>query len=265
MTMEPKITDSDICQVCGLFKRTKDVSGDACPGHPAQRPSLAPFDYWHDVEQAEKMLDSMLPLPSTPQDLTRQDYDLYLRLAALLNPMANALRSPLVPTFIQHLEQRGLYMPPGILTRLIAVANCQPRAQALPDDARFLAGVIQELCPPSNGVTSPSAPSHIEATGTSGADTPPPHGGGGGGGGNPYAQSATLTMSNILAEVERARAKHPDWPANDTLFAAAIVAEESGELMRAAVQHKGEGGSLEACDKEAIQTAAVAIRFLERR
>lgn len=72
-------------------------------------------------------------------------------------------------------------------------------------------------------------------------------------------------LSLILAEVESARQKHPNWPANDTLFAAAIVSEESGELMRAAVQHKGEGGSLDACDKEAIQTAAVAIRFLERR
>ena len=75
---------------------------------------------------------------------------------------------------------------------------------------------------------------------------------------------ATTTIDLILAEVAAARAKHPGWPADDTLFAAAIVAEESGELMRAAVQHKGEGGSLEACDKEAIQTAAVAIRFLEK-
>jgi hypothetical protein len=80
-----------------------------------------------------------------------------------------------------------------------------------------------------------------------------------------FPRSATPAMMQIAAEVERARAKHPSWPANDTLFAAAIVAEESGELMRAAVQHKGEGGSLEACDEEAIQTAAVAIRFLERR
>jgi hypothetical protein len=78
------------------------------------------------------------------------------------------------------------------------------------------------------------------------------------------AVSATPTMSQIAAEVVRARAKHPTWPADDTLFAACIVCEESGELMRAAVQHKGEGGSLEACDKEAIQTAAVAIRFLEK-
>lgn len=68
----------------------------------------------------------------------------------------------------------------------------------------------------------------------------------------------------ILAEVQRAQQKHPTWPSGDTLHAAAIVSEESGELMRAAVQHRGEGGSLEACDLEAIQTAATCIRFLER-
>jgi hypothetical protein len=68
----------------------------------------------------------------------------------------------------------------------------------------------------------------------------------------------------VSEEVERARAKHPIWP-TDILHAAAIVAEESGELMRAAVQHRGEGGTLEACDKEAIQTAATCIRFLERK
>lgn len=78
-------------------------------------------------------------------------------------------------------------------------------------------------------------------------------------------RGSSEAMTLILAEVESARKKHPTWPANDTLFAAAIVSEESGELMRAAVQHKGEGGSLDACDKEAIQTAAVAIRFLERK
>jgi hypothetical protein len=68
----------------------------------------------------------------------------------------------------------------------------------------------------------------------------------------------------VSEEVERARVKHPVWP-TDILYAAAIVAEESGELMRAAVQHRGEGGTLEACDKEAIQTAATCIRFLERK
>jgi len=69
----------------------------------------------------------------------------------------------------------------------------------------------------------------------------------------------------IDEEVERARKKHPTWPKDDPLFAAAIVMEEAGELMRAAVQFRGEGGQLGACDEEAIQTAAMCIRFLERR
>jgi len=73
-----------------------------------------------------------------------------------------------------------------------------------------------------------------------------------------------MVMAQIKAEIERAREIHPDWP-SDVLHAAAIVSEESGELMRAAVQHRGEGGTLEACDEEAIQTAAVAIRFVERK
>lgn len=68
----------------------------------------------------------------------------------------------------------------------------------------------------------------------------------------------------IQAELQRARIKHPKWPHDDTIWAAGIVCEESGELMRAAVQHRGEGGTLEACDIEAIQTAATSIRFLER-
>lgn len=68
----------------------------------------------------------------------------------------------------------------------------------------------------------------------------------------------------IRDEVARARTKHPTWPRGDTLFSAAIVMEEAGELMRAAVQHRGEGGTLEACDEEAIQTAAMCIRFLQR-
>jgi hypothetical protein len=73
------------------------------------------------------------------------------------------------------------------------------------------------------------------------------------------------TATLIAAEVERARAKHPMWPIYDHLYAAAIVMEEAGELMRAAVQLKGEGGSFADCDKEAIQTAATCVRFLERK
>jgi hypothetical protein len=69
-------------------------------------------------------------------------------------------------------------------------------------------------------------------------------------------------MAAILSELERSKAKFPQWP-TDPIHAAAIVSEESGELIRAAVMHTYEGGSERECYKEAIQTAVVTIRFLE--
>lgn len=67
----------------------------------------------------------------------------------------------------------------------------------------------------------------------------------------------------IATELEKAKRKFPKWPTN-AVHAAAVVCEESGELIRAALQHQDEGGPLDACDKEAIQTAAMCVRFLER-
>lgn len=69
-------------------------------------------------------------------------------------------------------------------------------------------------------------------------------------------------LSQIMLELDRAETKHPDWP-NDIIHAAAIVGEESGELTRAALQFTYENGSREAAEKEAIQVAVTAIRFLE--
>ena len=66
----------------------------------------------------------------------------------------------------------------------------------------------------------------------------------------------------IKDEVLRAENKHPKWP-KDKLYAAAIVAEENGELMRAAVQFQMEGGSINEIRKEAIQTAATCVRLLK--
>jgi hypothetical protein len=45
-----------------------------------------------DIAEVEVMLDSLLPLPSVPQDMTVKDYDLYIKLAQVFNPMANQLR-----------------------------------------------------------------------------------------------------------------------------------------------------------------------------
>lgn len=70
-------------------------------------------------------------------------------------------------------------------------------------------------------------------------------------------------LSAIEDEVDRAERLHPKWPV-DPIHAAAIVAEESGELQRAAVQSvyepaKGKRGDIET---EAIHTAATCVRLL---
>jgi len=66
----------------------------------------------------------------------------------------------------------------------------------------------------------------------------------------------------IQEEMKRAKDKFPWWPA-DRIHAAAIVAEEAGELLQATLQARYENGSFERIRKEAIQTATMAIRFLE--
>ena len=68
-------------------------------------------------------------------------------------------------------------------------------------------------------------------------------------------------MVKIYQEYERACEKHKEWPM-DFIHAAAIVGEESGELVQAALQHTYEDGSFDNMKKEAIQTGAVALRFL---
>lgn len=65
----------------------------------------------------------------------------------------------------------------------------------------------------------------------------------------------------ILLELESATTKHPEWP-EDKVHAAAILAEESGELVRAALQFTYENGRYYDMHKEAIQTGAMCLRFL---
>jgi hypothetical protein len=68
----------------------------------------------------------------------------------------------------------------------------------------------------------------------------------------------------VAAELAAARAKFPEWP-TDPLHAVAIVTEEVGELSAAALQVVYEPGKAIHVDvvKEAIQVAAVALRFVE--
>jgi NTP pyrophosphatase (non-canonical NTP hydrolase) len=65
----------------------------------------------------------------------------------------------------------------------------------------------------------------------------------------------------IVSELDRAQRKFPTFPI-DPVHAAAVVAEESGELVRAVLQYTYECGSLDAVKKEAIHTGAMALRFL---
>ncbi len=53
-----------------------------------------------------------------------------------------------------------------------------------------------------------------------------------------------------------------DWPKYD-VRAAAVVAEESGELVKAVLDHEEKNTSRYAIITEAVQTAASAIRFLK--
>lgn len=70
-------------------------------------------------------------------------------------------------------------------------------------------------------------------------------------------------FADIEYELHRATAKFPTWP-DDPIHAAAVVAEESGELVRAVLQATYEPGKADMEDVavEAVQTAAMAVRFL---
>lgn len=77
-----------------------------------------------------------------------------------------------------------------------------------------------------------------------------------------------LALDAVLNELERAENKFPKWP-DDIVHAGAIVAEESGELIRACLNREYPNGwesdaqLLDECKKEAVQTGAMAFRFLK--
>ena len=69
-------------------------------------------------------------------------------------------------------------------------------------------------------------------------------------------------ISLVMTELNRAEEAHPDWPKDD-VRAAAVVAEESGELVKVVLDHEEKNTSRYAIITEAVQTAASAIRFLK--
>jgi hypothetical protein len=75
--------------------------------------------------------------------------------------------------------------------------------------------------------------------------------------------SASSVIAEISAEIERATAKFPTWP-TDPIHAFAVVGEEFGETQKEVLQltYEPHKSSKEAVRKEAIQLAAMSIRFL---
>ena len=71
-------------------------------------------------------------------------------------------------------------------------------------------------------------------------------------------------IEEIAAEVARATQKFPTWP-TDPLHAVCVLGEEFGELTKAMLQltYEPHKTSAEEVRKEAVQTAAMAMRLLK--
>ena len=67
--------------------------------------------------------------------------------------------------------------------------------------------------------------------------------------------------ARFMGELLSAEEKFPGWP-EDVIHAAAIVAEERGELLKAAIDFCFGRGTRDGLIKEATQVGAMAIRFL---
>ena len=66
----------------------------------------------------------------------------------------------------------------------------------------------------------------------------------------------------IRSELISAKRIYPEWP-TDIIHQVAIMAEESGEAVRASLNHVYHGEDISELKKELIQTAAMCIRCLE--
>lgn len=68
-------------------------------------------------------------------------------------------------------------------------------------------------------------------------------------------------LTDIAAEIHRAREKHPDWP-DDEYKCLAIIGEEFGELQKAKLEY--DFGNVPYSDiyEEGVHAAAMIIRFL---
>jgi hypothetical protein len=71
-----------------------------------------------------------------------------------------------------------------------------------------------------------------------------------------------MIYDDIKKELYDAKIKYPDWP-KDKIHQVAIMAEESGESVRAMLNHVYHGEDIKKVREELIQTAAMCIRCIE--
>lgn len=77
-------------------------------------------------------------------------------------------------------------------------------------------------------------------------------------------EALTKVLNKVLKELERAEALFPTFP-DDVVYQAAIVGEEAGEALQAALDMRPDDphqGTREQYKIELVQTAAMAIRAL---
>lgn len=77
------------------------------------------------------------------------------------------------------------------------------------------------------------------------------------------AERFITPLNQVIAEIDRAMQKFPTWP-TDPFHALAVLGEEFGELTKGVVQitYEPHKTTLEDVRMEALQTAAMALRFL---
>ena len=76
-----------------------------------------------------------------------------------------------------------------------------------------------------------------------------------------HGSGCESVIDALFAELRKAEAKFPGWP-DDVVHGAAIMAEETGEAVKAALDLYYGRGSREQLWKETAQTGAMAIRLL---
>jgi NTP pyrophosphatase (non-canonical NTP hydrolase) len=74
----------------------------------------------------------------------------------------------------------------------------------------------------------------------------------------------STAMSAIYREIARATTLHPYWP-QDQIHAAAVIAEEAGEVVKAVLDETYEDGPEDAATTEAVHCAATCVRFIMHR